>query len=337
MSKNIFTAEQLKDDLLTLRTEGYKKGAWTGFGRLFNNYSMKLGSSTYVYAAPHQGKSQFGFELMMNTAEFSGWRWAIFSPETGSPTQVFSELLWVYLRKPFLVNDKLTATDEEVASAIEFINNHFFIIDAGLNDITVKGIIQEALNIEEKVGKIQGLFIDPYTEVANDVNAGVRDDVAIASDLSNIRKHTVDNNWHTLLTIHTRGLAVKYSGDVAYLPKPTMSDIAGGQMWSRKGFMIINIWRCPFGLTDANGRPYEKNEVEISIQKAKPKAMGKLGTVTMYYDVLKNRYYTKDEMGNPEFAYQNPEYDPTTNDVVQATAPPKKKELPTPEQSELIF
>jgi hypothetical protein len=70
-----------------------------------------------------------------------------------------------------------------------------------------------------------------------------------------------------------------------------MNDIAGGMQWSRKGMMIVNVWRCPYGLEDENGIPYEPNQVKISIVKAKPKIVGNLGYVYMYYDRITNRYY----------------------------------------------
>jgi hypothetical protein len=85
-----------------------------------------------------------------------------------------------------------------------------------------------------------------------------------------------------------------------------MNDIAGGMQWSRKGMMIINVWRCPFGLEDGNGIPYEGNQVEITVVKAKPKIVGKLGTVNLYFDKLSNRYYELDGQGRKRFAYAQP-------------------------------
>jgi len=251
----IYRAEELKHSLTELRENGVSKGAWTGFGSLFDKYSMKLGSTTYIYAGAHQGKSQFAFEVMMNLSEYSGWKWAVYSPETGSPTEVFAELLWVYLRKPFLINDKLMASEEESKKAIDFINEHFYIIDSGLQDLTVEGFYSCVTNIEEDFGiKVQGCLIDPFTEIKTDVSQGVRDDIAIGQVLTRIRKHSADNNYHTLLTVHTK-----------HQQPNTMNDIAGGMQWSRKGMMVINIWRCPFGLEDSNGVPYEPNQVEIKL------------------------------------------------------------------------
>lgn len=300
----VYTAEELKGNLTELRHNGVKKGEWTGFPGLFDRYSMKRGSTTYIYAGAHQGKSQFTFELMMNLAEYSGWRWAVYSPETGSPTEVFSELLWVYLRKPFLVNDKITATDEEAEEAIDFINKHFFIIDSGLRDLSIEGFYTAVENIEEEFEiKIDGCCIDPFTEIATDVNNGVRDDIAIGKILTTVRKHSADKDYHTIVTVHTKHQQAKYKNGVPYVDVPTMNDIAGGMQWSRKGMMVLNVWRCPFGLEDENGVPYEPNQVKITVVKAKPKIVGKLGSVTMYYDRLRNRYYEYDERGEKVYAH----------------------------------
>lgn len=307
MQKLIYTANELRDSLTTLRQEGVKKGAWTGFSTLFDKYSVKRGSTTYIYAGAHQGKSQFGFELMMNLSQYSGWKWAIYSPETGSPTEVFAELMWVYLRKPFLINNKVTATDEETEKALEFINTHFYIIDSGLQDLSIEGFYTAVEKIEiDNFIKIDGCLVDPFTEIKTDVSQGVRDDIAIGQILTKVRKHSADKDYHTIVTVHTKHQQAKYKNGVPYVDKPTMNDIAGGMQWSRKGMMVVNVWRCPFGLEDSNGIPYEPNQVEITVVKAKPKIVGKLGSVTLYFDKLSNRYYELDEKGNKRFAYEQP-------------------------------
>ena len=305
MRNIVYTAEELRSSLSNLRNEGIKKGAWTGFDSLYEKYSVKKGSTTYLYAGAHQGKSQFGFELMMNLAQFSGWKWAVYSPETGSPTEVFAELLWVYLRKPFLINNKITATDEESDKAIDFINQHFFIIDSGLQDLSVEGFYTAVDEIETTYNvKFDGCMIDPFTEIKTDVSSGVRDDIAIGQVLTKIRKHSSENDFHTIVTVHTKHQQAKYKDGVPYVDVPTMNDIAGGMQWSRKGMMVINVWRCPYGLQDENGIPYEPNQVKITVVKAKPKIVGNLGSVTLYYDKLSNRYYEIDKNGKKQFAYQ---------------------------------
>ena len=304
MKQFIYKAEDVRDSLNTLRSEGVKKGAWTGFDSLFDKYSMKKGSTTYIYAGAHQGKSQFGFELMVNLAQYSGWKWAVYTPETGSPTEVFAELLWVYLRKPFLVNEHIMATDEEKEEAMSFINEHFYLVDSGLQDLSIEGFYTAVEQIEEdNFITIDGCMIDPFTEIRTDITSGVRDDIAIGQVLTKVRKHSAEKNYHTIVTVHTKHQQAKYKNGIPYVDIPTMNDIAGGMQWSRKGMMVLNVWRCPYGLEDENGVPYEQNQVKITVVKAKPKIVGKLGSVTLFYDKMKNRYYEKDSQGKPQYAY----------------------------------
>lgn len=304
MKQFIYKAEDVRDSLNTLRSEGVKKGAWTGFDSLFDKYSMKKGSTTYIYAGAHQGKSQFGFELMVNLAQYSGWKWAVYTPETGSPTEVFAELLWVYLRKPFLVNEHIMATDEEKEEAMSFINEHFFLVDSGLQDLSIEGFYTAVEQIEDdNFITIDGCMIDPFTEIRTDITSGVRDDIAIGQVLTKVRKHSAEKNYHTIVTVHTKHQQAKYKNGIPYVDIPTMNDIAGGMQWSRKGMMVLNVWRCPYGLEDENGVPYEQNQVKITVVKAKPKIVGSLGSVTLFYDKMKNRYYEKDSQGKPQYAY----------------------------------
>jgi twinkle protein len=306
----IFDVSTLRESLFNLRHEGVKKGEWTGFESLFDKYSMKRGSTTYIYAGAHTGKSQFTFELIINLAQYSGWKWAIYSPETGSPTDLYAELLWVYLRKPFLVNDRVTASEEEADKAIDFISKHFFVVDSGLKDLSIEGFYTAVEEIESRYDtKIDGCVIDPFTEIKTDISSGVRDDIAIGQVLTRIRKHSSERDYHTIVTVHTKHQQPKYKNGIPYVDVPTMNDIAGGMQWSRKGMMIINVWRCPYGLEDENGIPYEPNQVKITVVKAKPKIVGSLGSIYLYYDRMANRYYEAGENGKKIYAYPQPSSD----------------------------
>jgi twinkle protein len=306
----IFDVSTLRESLFNLRHEGVKKGEWTGFESLFDKYSMKRGSTTYIYAGAHTGKSQFTFELIINLAQYSGWKWAIYSPETGSPTDLYAELLWVYLRKPFLVNDRVTASEEEADKAIDFISKHFFVVDSGLKDLSIEGFYTAVEEIESRYQtKIDGCVIDPFTEIKTDISSGVRDDIAIGQVLTRIRKHSSERDYHTIVTVHTKHQQPKYKNGIPYVDVPTMNDIAGGMQWSRKGMMIINVWRCPYGLEDENGIPYEPNQVKITVVKAKPKIVGSLGSIYLYYDRMANRYYEAGENGKKIYAYPQPSSD----------------------------
>jgi hypothetical protein len=318
MKEFIYTLDRLEPQLRNMRITGVKKGEWVGFDALFEKFSVKRGSTTYIYAGAHQGKSQFAFEIMMNLAEFEGWKWAVYTPETGSPAEVYAELAWCYLRKPFLLNDKINATDKEAERAMSFLREHFYVIDSGLKDLTIEGFYTAVDEIESSGVKIDGCLVDPFTEIKTDVNTGVRDDIAIGNILTRVRKHSSDKDYHTIVTVHTKHQQAKYKNGIPYVDVPTMNDIAGGMQWSRKGMMIVNVWRCPYGLEDEQGVPYEPNQVKISVVKAKPKAVGSVGSLYMYYDKITNRYYV-DEGGKKGYSH------------------PRHKEVNIVEQKDLEF
>ena len=304
MQEYIYTLDRLEGQLRSMRKTGVQKGEWTGFDALYEKYSIKRGSTTYLYAGAHQGKSQFAFELMINLAEFRGWKWAVYTPETGSPAEVYAELAWCYLRKPFLINDKVNATDVETDRALAFLKEHFYVIDSGLRDISIEGFYTTVDEIESTGVKIDGCLVDPFTEIKTDINSGVRDDIAIGNVLTKVRKHSNDKDYHTIVTVHTKHQQAKYKNGIPYVDVPTMNDIAGGMQWSRKGMMILNVWRCPYGMEDENGVPYEPNQVKISIVKAKPKAVGNVGSLYMFYDRISNRYYVPNGLGKKLYSHQ---------------------------------
>ena len=317
MSKYLYRLQDVRDELFELREEGSKRGEFLGFKSLHEYYSVKPSSYSIIFAGAHQGKSQFSFEIAMNLAEFSGWKFAVCSPETGSPKDVFAELCWVYARKPFLKNSKgINATEEEAQAAINFVQEHFYVLDAGVDDFSIAQFYKEVRGIEEAEGiKINGCLIDPYTEFKSDVSEGVRDDIAIGKDLSTVRKMSSRYDYHTFVTVHTKNQQTKYEGGQPYVAEAGFQDIAGGMMWSRKGFMVINIWRCPEFLQDENGRQFDKNQVKISIRKGKPKSAGRIGHCYLWYDTIANRYYEReidpitqdwDESANHKKLYSRP-------------------------------
>ena len=311
MKNNIYKLDDVRGDLMTLRKKGVERGEWCGLPTLSKHYSMKRGSTTYIYAAAHAGKSQFTYELIVNVAEYSGFKFAVYAPETGSPAEVFSELIWVYLRKPFLAFDEICATDEEVAKAVAFIEEHFYIIDSGLGDLTIEGFYTAVEAIEETTGiRVDGCVIDPWTEISTGVMQGQREDLAIGTALTKVRKYSAERDIHTIITVHTKYMQSRIADGISYIPAPSYNDIAGGQMWSRKAMMMMSVWRCPVGVLDPNGVPYEPFQTQIEITKAKPKIVGTLGKVMLYYDKLANRYYEKANDGSRIYAYDNQEKKP---------------------------
>jgi len=300
-----------KTQLDDLRVNGLKRGKHAGFDNLYKKYSIKEGSMTFIIASPAVGKTSIIYEILLNLATFSDWKIAIFSPEGGSPTDLYAELLWAYLRKPFLKHDIPTipnASEKEVKDAYKFLNKHFYIIDSGLKDLTAESFFRAVEDIEKEDDiKINSIVIDPIVEL-NINPEGYRDDIALGSFLTRVRKFSSEKNIHTFIAIHTKAMQMlsKKKDDgttMLYYPQPTFFDTMGGMMWSRKGFMVMSLWRPPIELINPDtNEPYERNETIIEILKVKPKIMGQVGRISLFYDYISSRFYEKDEFGNKLFS-----------------------------------
>ena len=288
----------VKANLDNLRVNGLKRGEHTGFEGLYEKYSVKEGSMTFIIAPPAVGKTSLLYEILLNLAEFSDYKIAIFSPEGGSPTDLYAEMLWAYLRKPYLMHELPTvanATEKEVSRAFEFIEKHFYIIDSGLKDMTAEGFFRAVDDIETEDNiKINAIVIDPIVEL-NFNPENRRDDIALGSFLTRVRKFSSDKRIHTFIAIHTKNMQMltkkKEDGTMMlYYPQPTFFDTMGGMMWSRKGYMVMSLWRPPVELIDPDtDTNYLRNQTVIEILKVKPKIMGSCGKVSLYYDNMSSR------------------------------------------------
>ncbi len=296
--------DEIRTNLLSLRKNGLKKGRWAGFADLYEHYSVKEGGTTYFVAPPAVGKTAITYELTMNLAEFENCKVAIFTPETGSAVDVYNELLWAKLREPFLKHNGGKKTDKEVNEAIDWMAEHFFVIDPMHQDLTANSYFKAIEDLEsENDIKIDIAVIDPITDM--DIYGEGARDLALGNFLTRVRKFSSAYKIHTFVAFHTKAIALTEGVDVngnkvRYYPPPQMSDVAGGEMASRKGLFILGLWRPPHNVIDPDtDEVFAPNETRIEVLKAKPKALGKVGKISLYYDVYSSRYYQLGENNKP--------------------------------------
>jgi len=297
----VYQLDELRDELLEYRKRGLQRGAYCGFPEWHEYYSMKKGSTTYIVAPAAVGKTEFVKELMINTAQFEDWVWVLFTPETGSPKEVFADLMWAYIRKPILSGIGFeSATDAEVERAMDFVNKHFYVLDVGLRDLDVRTYFSVIKKLIEKGVHVDATMIDPVTEM--DIYTGnMARDLELGSFLSNVRRLSGVYHIHSVLVFHTRELDMRKGvledgRKLSYPLPPTLGSIAGGLQSSRKGFFVLGLWRAPNGLIHPDtGEPYPKNVLHVEVLKAKPKAIGKLGVYKFTYDPYSTRF--RDEYG----------------------------------------
>jgi hypothetical protein len=301
--------------MFTVRQQVDVKGKSIGWDWDMLPFTIKEGTTTYIGAAPASGKTELWFEFLINLSCLHGWNHVVFSPETGSSAEIFSELCYKYIGKPY-VQGKNSMTNGEQVSAEMFINEHFIVIDPIDEDLTITKFYQLVDEIERKEGiKIHTTTIDPWNELTEEfIPADLgREDKYLSRILGLVRKNARKTGRHNCVINHVRDQpmvsAKTIAGtDISYFPMPSARDFAGGQVWFRKGLSVLIPWRPPYGLGDADGVGAEKNEVHLKVAKSKPKGVSKNGVYKMFLDIERYQYYMLDFKGNRVYANRGTTY-----------------------------
>jgi hypothetical protein len=296
-----YKLEESTDGLNRLREKGITKGKEVGFDFEKIGMSIKPGCTTYIAAAPASGKSEFWFEILMNLSCLYGWKHLVFSPETGNVEEIYAELCFKYIGKPYFSTIEGHMSESEKTRAEYFISQHFIVIDPKDNTLTVNQFYELADKIEEELGwTFNTTTIDPFNELEWD-GKGLSRDLVIEKQLGDCRRNARKTGRHNCLITHVRDQVLLEKEGQWYNPMPTARDYSGGQAWFRKGEQMIILWRPPFGVTRESGEGvYEGNEVIVKVAKEKPKGASIKGEYTFFYDKKRNAYYRKE---NHEMIY----------------------------------
>ena len=176
----------------------------------------------------------------------------------------------------------------EKYNADAWLYDYFYILTPPEKETTVDKILEIALEIKKSVG-LDTLCIDPFNELNHDYsNHAGREDKYLEHTLGKIRRFARQHDVHIFVVAHPRTLKMEKG---RYLP-PTAFEFSGGAAWYAKAETILCVYRPTL----------ESNEVEIHIQKSKPKHTGRKGIVKLYWDWKKSRYYEKTISGFEKYS-----------------------------------
>lgn len=297
-TKNYTRISEFRASVELLYEKGITRGLYCGFETLHEYYTVKTGVTTYLYGSPFSGKTEFWFDILVTMTELYGWHHVIYSPESGTKSEIAAELISKKCRKPFYKQFQNHLTEDDLFRELDWLDEYFFIIDPQETDITIEDFFKAVDGIERDYNvKINSTVCDPFNELKHEFGLDGRQDLYIENKLGVIRRNAITHNRHNAIITHcTDQVQVKDTDtegkEVYYYPIPSPRQIAGGQAWYRKAMNLICVWRPPANVIDKNtGTPFKENEVNIIIQKFKPKGTGKKGIIKLYYDQQKNRYY----------------------------------------------
>jgi len=294
----------VSDEINDLFEKGYASGEKVGFSQMDQLISFKKGATSYIYGTPASGKSEFWWECLINLSKKKKWKHLIFSPETGTPAEIFAEIIHKWSGKPFhdLDGNKLSRlTQNEMFRIGQEVSQYFYIMDTGVKDITLDDF---HLAVEKYGVKFDTITTDPFNEVKHELQ-GESINLYMARVLGKIRMYAREHNYHHTIIMHAaREAGVKKEVDgISFYPPTDPRYIDNGETSFRKGEQMICVWRYPKGLKDEFGTPYQINQVKIIVQKSKPKGIGACGEFDLFFDTWRNCYYeeingTKSYVGN---------------------------------------
>ena len=292
--KIYWTLDDVWDEVESAYEIGIDEGYKTGYSNVDEIYSLHLGYTTYVYGAAFSGKSQVWFDFLKNYSFRYGMKHAIFSPETGSAKDIFVKLIEMVVGKDFYQRYDNKMSKETLEEARDFVDEHFIIIDPGMETMNLDDIIASCEMIERVYNmKMHTLTVDPWNDLHHDMeDQNFRQDLYLEEALKKVRKAAHHNHWHICIITHARDQAMKSSNGVQYYPPATFREVAGGQAWSRRGFMMSSIWRPNSDLDNIDGIEIEGNETFWIQQKYKPEWAGEKGKAVLRYEPERHRYYT---------------------------------------------
>lgn len=283
--KLYYTLADVEDELIKKREEGLPEGYTTGHREFDNHYRMHLGYTTYIYGAPFSGKSLVWFHILKRYAIKYNMKHVIFSPETGSAADIMITLMELYIGRKFYRDRGQSMSEEQYKEARDFVDQHFIVIDPKEKTMTIDELISSCEIIERVYNvKIHTVTIDPFNDLHTDFGNDPRD-IWLEKQLRKARVVAMVNNWHVCIITHTQDQKPMRTTHGAFYDIPTFREVAGGQAWSRRGFMMMAVFRPHEKQDEVQGIEVKKNSTLIQIQKYKPKWAGELGTVHWTYNL----------------------------------------------------
>lgn len=267
----LFDASEYADAVHDLYMKGFGSGESTGYTNVDELYTIVPGQVTIVTGYPSSGKSNFVDQMLMNMAMAKDWKFAICSFENPPPLHI-AKLCELHLKKPFFAGVTPRMTEEEKASAMQFIKEHFVFLDSQNSDNTIESILDRAQSAVQRLG-IRGLVIDPYNFI-NLEREGTETD-AISKMLTRVQAFAKAAGVHIWFVAHPAKM-LRMGDD---MPVPDGMSVAGSMAWWAKADCGLTVHR------------QEGNSVLIKVWKCRWRWVGKVGETTLKYEKATGSYY----------------------------------------------
>ena len=289
--EGIYTAADVKEELLALFEKGLQKGATLGMGELDDMLSLEVGRLMIVTGIPGDGKSEFLDEMAVHLSLNYDWRCAWFSPENFPVTLHHPKLIEKLIGKRFL---KGLITPTEFEAAVNYLSHNFFDIlpEEGYR---VNTILEKAEALVRRKG-IRVFILDPYNCLEHQIPTGQSETQYISEFLEKLRSFARRRQVLVVLAAHPTKM--KRDPLTKQFPVPTMYDISGSAAFFNK---------ADFGI--AIERDRTKEVTRVHVQKVKFRHLGYPGVASFKYNTHNGRFISIEEGKTPDIPDIVPDYD----------------------------
>ena len=289
--KGVFTADDVKEELLGLFEKGLQKGATLDMGDLDDLLSLEVGRLMIVTGIPGDGKSEFLDEMAVRFSLKYDWRCAWFSPENFPVTLHHPKLIEKLIGKRF---KKGLMNPLELDAAIGYLSQNFFDIlpEEGYR---VDTILEKAETLVRRKG-IRVFILDPYNCLEHQIPSGQSETQYISEFLEKLRSFARRRQALVILAAHpTKMKKDPMSGK---FPVPTMYDISGSAAFFNK---------ADFGI--AIERDRARDVTRVHVQKVKFRHLGQPGVASFQYNTCCGRFVPMQESKSPDIPDEDPKWD----------------------------
>ena len=281
--RSLYETVDYADQTYALYHGQIDRGESTGWMEMDKFMKIRPGELSIVTGYPSSGKSEFIDALSLNMARNLGWTFALCSFENPAPEHI-GKLAQKYLGLPFHEGPTQRMSEQDLESAIAWINDHFYFIRSDDESPTLDWLLETAQAAVMRYG-IRGLVIDPYNEMNHQRPVGMSETEYVSQMLGKVKRFAQNAGVHVWFIAHpAKPLPnLDKDGDV-YYAIPSLYSISGSAHWVNKadvGVVVYRVWR-----KDGS----ETNEVEIHVKKVRFRVSGKPGVQKMTYNPASGRY-----------------------------------------------
>lgn len=277
------SVDDYMDDIQRLYRDGVDPGVSTGWACLDEYYRVRAGDVTVVTGAPNSGKSEWLDALTVNLATEHGWRFAVYSPEQGSPAEHITKIVEKRSGKPFNDGPSPRINPSELDMALSWVRDRYDWLEP--EQPTLDSLLSIARQLVLRRG-VRGLVLDPWNEIEYARPKDVTETEYIGQCLRAIRIFARAHGCHVFIVAHPQKL--QKDPKTGQYPVAGPYEISGSANWNNKPDAVVSIWR-------ERNPEVRTSEVEVHVQKIRHKYVGRLGMAVLNWNRVNGRYSDADE------------------------------------------